>query len=62
MSHIDEDVNTKIIEAIAKHFGEITVTRGKKHKLLVMYIKVLVKGKSSLFMKYHIEESIKLFN
>ena len=30
--HTDEEVNKKLIDTIAKHFGEITVSRGKNHK------------------------------
>ena len=29
VSHIDEHVNTRIIEAKEEHFGELTVSRGK---------------------------------
>ena len=62
MLHIDEEVNTKIIETIAEHFSEITVMRGRKHKLLVINIEFLRNRKLSLFMKDYIEESITLFN
>ena len=34
VSHVDEYVNTRIIEEIAESFGEITASRGKKHKFL----------------------------
>ena len=60
--HIDEEVNTKIIETIAEHFGELTVIRGRKQKLLVINIEFLRNRKLSLFMKDYIEESITLFN
>ena len=62
MLHIDEEVNTNIIETIAEHFGELTVMRGRKHKLLVINIEFLRNRKLSLFMKDYIEESITLFN
>ena len=55
-------MNTKIIETIAEHFGELTVMRGKKQKLLVIHIEFLRNRKLSLFMKDYIEESITLFN
>ena len=30
VSHIDEEVNPKVIETIAEHFGNFAVSRGKK--------------------------------
>ena len=38
VSHVDEEVNTRVIEKICKHFGNLTVSRGKKHKFLGMDI------------------------
>ena len=38
VSHVEEKVNTKITEKIVEHFGELTVSRGAKHKLLGMDI------------------------
>ena len=38
VSYVDEEVNTKVIETISDHFGNLTISRGKKHKLLVMDI------------------------
>ena len=34
VSHVDEEVNTKVIETISEHFGNLTVSRGKNHKFL----------------------------
>ena len=50
-----------MIEKISEHFGNLTVSRGKKHKFLGMDIEFLADGKLSLFMKDYIEESIDLF-
>ena len=61
VSHVDEEVNTKVIETIYEHLGNLTVSRGKKHKFLRMYIDLLAYGKLSLFMKDYIEESIYFF-
>ena len=47
-----------MIETIAEHFGNLTVSRGKKHKFLGMDIEFLEDGKLSLFMKDYVEESI----
>ena len=38
VSHVDEEVNTKMIETISEHFGNLTVSRGKKNKFLGMGI------------------------
>ena len=38
ISNIDEELNTKLIDTIAKHFGKIKVSGGKKHKFLGMDI------------------------
>ena len=61
VSHVDEHTNTRIIESIAEHFGEITVSRGKEHKFLGMYIEFLGNGIVFLFMKNSIEEYIAQF-
>ena len=50
-----------MIETISEIFGNLTVSRGKKHKLLVMDIEFSAYGKLSLFMKDYIEESIDFF-
>ena len=56
VSHVDEEVNTKMIETTAKFFGNPTVSRGKKHNLLVMDIDFSDGRELSLFVKYYIEE------
>ena len=61
VSHVDEEVNTKMIKTIAEHFGNLMVSKGKKHKFLGMGIEFLADLKLSLFMKDYIYESIGLF-
>ena len=39
-----------------ENFGNLTVSRGKKHKFLGMDMEFLADGKLSLFMKDYIEE------
>ena len=34
VSHVDPSVVTEVIELMKSHFGELTVTRGKKHRFL----------------------------
>ena len=58
VSHVDEEVNTKVIETIAEKFGNLKVSRGKKDKFLVMDKEFLAECKLFLLMKYYIEESI----
>ena len=50
-----------MIETISEHFGNLTVSRGKKHRFLGMDIEFLADGKLPLFMKNYIEESIDFF-
>ena len=38
VSHVDEEVNTKVVEKISEHFGSLTVSRGDKDKFLLMDI------------------------
>ena len=38
VSHVDEEVNTKVIETISENFGNLTVSRWEKHKFLRMDI------------------------
>ena len=38
VSHLDEEVKTKVIEIISEHYGNLTVSRGKKQRFLVMDI------------------------
>ena len=56
LSHIDEEVNIKLIETIAKTFGNLTLSRGNKHKFIGMDIDFLSRGNLSLFKKYYIKE------
>ena len=46
---------------IAKMFGNLTLSSGKKHNFLGMYIEFLTNGKLSLFVKDDIGESVDLF-
>ena len=40
VSHVDPSVVTEVIELMKSHCEELTVTRGKKHKILDMNIDV----------------------
>ena len=54
LSRVDEEVNKKVIETISEYFGNFTVSRRKKHKLLGMDIEFLADSKIYLFMKDYI--------
>ena len=43
--HIDKEVNTISIDTIAEHFGDFTVSRGKKQKFLGLFIEFFVEEK-----------------
>ena len=45
-----------MIQTVSEHFGNLTVSRGKKHKLLGMDIEFLADDELYLFMKDYIEE------
>ena len=57
ISHVDEDVVTNVINDISKHFGELTVSRGKKHDFLGMDIEIKDR-KVFISMKNQIAEAI----
>ena len=40
VSHADPTVVTKVMEQIASHFGELSITRGAKHDFLGMNIEI----------------------
>ena len=44
VSHVDEEVNKKLIETIYENLGNLTVSRGNKHKFLGMDIEFLAGG------------------
>ena len=57
ISHMNESVVMSVIEEISKHFGELTVSRGKKHDFLGMDIEIK-DGKVHIGMKDQVVEAI----
>ena len=55
MSHIDLEFNTMIIDTIAKHCGDLVITSGVKHTLLVMGIKILDDKNLAIGMNSHVQ-------
>ena len=62
MSHADPKVNTTIIKATAKHFGNLVIARGKNHTFLGMDIGLLDDNKIEIGMKGYIQEAINVFD
>ena len=60
VSHINEELNTDLIETMAEYFISLELIREKKHKLLVMEIYLLADRKLSLFINDYIKELIAL--
>ena len=54
VSHVDPVVVTKIIDLMKKHFGDLTVTRGKEHRFLGMNIELTDDRKLRIEMKDHL--------
>ena len=61
VSHKDPAVVTEILNEIKKHFGDITISRGKEHEFLGMDIKLRGDGLIEVCMKKQIEEAAKMF-
>ena len=61
ISHEDPNVVTEVIELMKSHFGDLTVTRGNKHRFLGMNITLHPKQKIEIEMKDQLQEAIDMF-
>ena len=61
ISHVDKKVVDEILKKLEERFGEVTVTRGKKHTYIGMDIDFLSEGRVSIVMKDHLLECIEAF-
>ncbi|KAG7370681.1 hypothetical protein IV203_019251 [Nitzschia inconspicua] len=61
ISHVDPQVVTDVITAIEKHFGKMTVTRGRHHKFLGMDITFNSNGTVSILMEEYLKGVIEFF-
>jgi len=61
LSHVDSAVIDDILQIIKKHFGDIKVTQGRKHKFLGMDIVFRDDKKVEIRMKEQLEEAIEEF-
>jgi hypothetical protein len=61
ISHVDKDVVTDILEKLKGHFGNITISRGKKHNFLGTDIEIREDGMIEMTMIPHIQDAIDSF-
>ena len=59
--HENPQVVTDVIELMKKHFGDLTVTRGKKHRFLGMNIEINKDRNIEIEMKEQLLEAIDIF-
>ena len=59
-SHVDETVVSDIITYMQKEFGNLTITRGKKHQYLGMDIEFCKNNKVAISMFKHINEALEM--
>ena len=62
ISHEDPAVVTQIIELMGKHFGELAIKRGNKHRFLGMDMIVNKIKSIKIEMKEQLQETIVMFN
>ena len=61
VSHVDPLVVTDVINTMKSHFGELTVTRGKKHRFLGMNITINEDKNIEIEMKDQLQEAVDMF-
>ena len=61
VSHVDPLVVTNVIDLMKSHFGELTVTRGKKHRFLGMNITINKDKNIEIEMKDQLQEAVNMF-
>ena len=62
VSHVDPDVVTSVLEMMKKHFGNITVTRGNKHRFLGMNITINKDKNIEIDMREQLQEVLDMFS
>ena len=58
ISHVNPEVVTMIIDTLEKHFGKMTVTRGRKHVFLGMKILYTEEQTAKITMRQYLEEAL----
>ena len=62
ISHEEPKVVTEVIDLMKKHFGDLTITRGNKHRFLGMNITINQDKSIEIEMKDQLQEAIGMFN
>ena len=62
VSHINEEVISKLIKELETYFGKFKVTRGKMHNYLGMIIKIREDKNVSINQTKQLEEIIEIFS
>ena len=62
LSHKDANVVSEVLKIIKAHFGDLTVSRGKKHTFLGMNITIRKDKKVQIEMKDQVKETILAFD
>ena len=61
VSHVDPQVVTEVINLMKTHFGDLTITRGNKHRFLGMNITMHSRDRVEIEMKDQLQEAIDVF-
>ena len=59
VTHASEYLITGVFDIIKKYFGELVMSRGKKHRFLGMDIELFKDGKVNIGIQSYIKEPIK---
>ena len=59
VSHVNDDMNTMIIDAIEEKFGKLARTTGNKHTFLGMDVEMISRGKIAVSTPQHVDKAIK---
>ena len=62
ISHKDPKVVTEVIDMMKRHFGDLSITRGKTHRFLGMNITITEDKKLQIEMKEHLQEAIDMYS
>ena len=60
ISDVDKDLVTEVLKLLKSHFGDLTITRGKKHNFLGMDLIFKEDGTLEIRMKKMLEDILKL--
>ena len=61
VSHEDPEIVTEVMDLMKRHFGDLTITRGNKHRFLGMNIALHPHQKIEIEMKDQLQKAIDMF-